>query len=106
MDLIEHQKREITDNNYPYEMVDLSENLEGEIVVKRTSKPPITTFPIKLNAEDKTGSIVIWEMPDKGIEFGTYLASIDPVSEGKTKTSDSLCSIYVCKTATKVTRYT
>ncbi len=106
MDLIEHQKREITDNKYPYEMVNLNESIQGDIVVKRTSKPPITSFPIKLNAEDKTGSIVIWERPDKNAEFGTYLASIDPVSEGKTTTSESLCSIYVYKTATKVTRYT
>ena len=106
MDLIEHQKREISDNNYPYELINLNESIEGEIVIKRTTKPPITSFPIKLNAEDKTGSIVVWERPDKNVEFGTYLASIDPVSEGKTTTSESLCSIYVYKTATKVTRYT
>jgi hypothetical protein len=33
-----------------------------------------------------------------------YYASIDPVGEGKTTTSESLCSIYVYKTAVEVTR--
>jgi hypothetical protein len=53
---------------------------------------------------DKTGSIVVWERPVKNPEFGAYYASIDPVSEGKTTTSDSLCSIFVYKNATEVTR--
>jgi hypothetical protein len=33
-----------------------------------------------------------------------YYASIDPVGEGKTTTSESLCSIYVYKTAVEVTK--
>ena len=40
-----------------------------------------------------------------GFTFG-YYASIDPVSEGKTTTSDSLCSIYVYKNAVEITRET
>ena len=35
--------------------------------------------------EDKTGSIIVWERPIKNPDFGTYYASIDPVSEGKTQ---------------------
>ena len=102
--LVAEQRRLIEENTYPYELIDLSEGSQGEVVVKKTNKAPITTFPIKLNQEDKTGSIVVWERPDKNIEFGQYVASIDPVGEGKTTTSESLCSIYVYKTAIQVTR--
>ena len=104
--LVGDQKKKIEDKDYPYELIDLSEDLKGEIIVKKTSKAPISTFPIKLNEEDKTGSIVVWERPEPKAPFAMYLASIDPVSEGKTTTSESLCSIYVYKTGTEVKRYT
>jgi hypothetical protein len=104
--LVSLQTREIEEKAYPYELIKLDENLQGEIVVKRTTKPPISVFPIKLNEEDKTGTLVVWERPDDNPSHGQYVASIDPVSEGKTTTSDSLCSIYVYKSPTKVRRYT
>ena len=46
----------------------------------------------------------MYERPDKDTSFGTYYASIDPVGEGKTTTSESLCSIYVYKNPVEVTR--
>ena len=54
----------------------------------------------------KLVSIVVWERPtsSKRPEFGQYYGSIDPVSEGKTTTSDSLCSIFIYKNAVEVTR--
>jgi hypothetical protein len=45
----------------------------------------------------------MWERPVKNPGFGMYYASIDPVGEGKTTTSDSLCSIFVYKNAIEVT---
>jgi hypothetical protein len=106
LNLVADQEREINEGAYPYETVDIQEKPDGSLRVKKISKAPITEFPVKTNAEDKTGAIVVWERPDKDPEFGTYYASIDPVSEGKTTTSDSLCSIYVYKTAVNVTRHT
>lgn len=106
MHLVEHQKRQIEEKTYPYELITIDENLSGEIIVKRTNKPPISTFPIRVNEEDKEGSIVIWERPDPDPKHGQYIASIDPVSEGKTTTSESLCSIYIYKSPTHVKRYT
>ena len=106
LNLVGDQKRKIEDKEYPYELIDLTEDLEGSIVVKKTSKLPISTFPVDPKLEDKIGSIVVWERPDDSPAWGTYYASIDPVGEGKTVTSESLCSIYVYKNPVEVTRIT
>lgn len=101
--LIEDQTIRIKDHEYPYELVDLEEDLyRNEIVVKKAVKAPIREWPIRKNAEDKEGAIVVWERPDKEFKPGTYVASIDPVSVGATTESDSLCSIYVYKMPTLV----
>jgi hypothetical protein len=102
--LLSSQKARIEDKDYPYEFVTLHWNEKGEVVPTLSNKLPITEFPISKSTEDKVGSIVIWERPDKNAEWGTYYASIDPVSEGKTTTSDSLCSIYVYKNPVEITR--
>ena len=63
-------------------------------------------FPVDKKMQDKRGCLVVWERPVEKPEFGMYYASIDPVSEGKTTTSDSLCSIFVYKNPVEVTRHT
>ena len=60
-------------------------------------------FPISPKTENKEGVVVIYERPVKDPTFGMYYASIDPVAEGKTTTSESLCSIFVYKTSQEVT---
>lgn len=102
--LITAQKRRIEDKNYHSEFVNLSREADGKIKVEKSNKIPITEFPITKNTEDKTGVIVVYERPDEKAEWGTYYGSIDPVSEGKTTTSESLCSIYIYKRAIEVTR--
>ena len=102
--ILSKQLKKIEEKEYPYELIELDRDQSG-IIAKRTKKLPISEFPVKKKQTDKTGSIVVWERPaTKRPEFGAYYASIDPVSEGKTTTSDSLCSIYVYKNATEVTR--
>jgi len=104
--ILSKQLKKIEEKEYSYELIDLEREQEG-IVAKRTTKLPISKFPVDKKATDKTGSIVVWERPaSKKPDFGSYYASIDPVSEGKTTTSDSLCSIFVYKNATEVTRET
>lgn len=105
LQLVQSHKLEVDDGKYPYELIDLEKNNKGEIVAKRTTKPPITQFPVDKKMTDKTGSIVVWERPDKDFEWETYYASVDPVSEGKTTASDSLCSIFVYKNPVQVTKY-
>ena len=102
--LVAAQKRRIEEKDYPYEFIELSRAADGKIEANRTNKIPISEFPITKSTEDKTGSLVVWERPDPKSEWGTYYASIDPVSEGKTTTSESLCSIYVYKNPVEVTK--
>ena len=100
--LVSKQLQRIADKEYSVEYIDLSRNDEGKIVAKASNKLPITEFPISKKTEDKEGVICIYERPCKDPVFGNYYASIDPVSEGKTTTSDSLCSIYVYKNPVEV----
>jgi hypothetical protein len=102
--LVAAQKRRIEEKEYFYEFVDIFRNNNGVVEIKATSKLPISEFPITKNTEDKTGVLVIYERPDPKSEWGTYYGSIDPVSEGKTTTSESLCSIYIYKNPVEVTR--
>jgi hypothetical protein len=102
--LVNAQLRRIDDREYAEEYFDIYRNDKGEPTVTHTNKVPIREFPITKNTDDKTGCLVVWEKPVNDPEFGMYYASIDPVGEGKTTTSESLCSIYVYKTAIEVTK--
>jgi hypothetical protein len=104
--LVNAQLRRIEDKEYSYEFLDIRRDAEGKVTVKETNKLPISEFPISKKTEDKTGTLVVWERPVKDPSFGMYYASIDPVSEGKTTTSESLCSIYVMKAPVEVTKVT
>ena len=101
--LLAAQQRRIEDKDYGFEFLDIFTDENGKPAVKNSNKRPIAEFPVNKKTEDKTGCLVVWERPMENPEFGkTYFASIDPVSEGKTTTSESLCSIYVMKSSTEV----
>ena len=102
--LVSAQLRRIEEKEYPYELLDLSRDEKFNIKAKETNKQPIKEFPISKRSENKEGALVVWERPIKDPKFGTYYASIDPVSAGKTTTSESLCSIYVMKAPVEVTK--
>lgn len=104
--LVEHQERQINDNMYPYERIELEESItNNEIIVKKSNKTPILEWPVQKKLENKESVICCVERPDANAKWGTYIASIDPVAEGKTITSESLCSIYIYKMPTHVKRY-
>jgi hypothetical protein len=105
--LLAAQARRIEEKEYGYEFLDISTDADGKPTVKKSNKQPIKQFPVNKKTEDKTGCLVVWERPNKEKpDFGSYYASIDPVAEGKTTTSDSLCSIYVMKNSVEVTKVT
>ncbi len=103
--LISRQIRRIEDGEYYREFVELYRDDNNKVSARESRKLPISEFPISPKTQDKEGVVVLYERPIKDPEFGTYYASIDPVSEGKTTTSESLCSIYVYKTAQEITRH-
>lgn len=100
--LIAKQRQRIQDKEYPVEYLDLSRDAEGKIIDKPSRKIPISEFPISRKTEDKEGVICIYERPHKDPPFGMYYGSVDPVGEGKTTTSDSLCAIYIYKNPVEV----
>ena len=102
--IITEQTRRIEDKRYYAEYLDIQQGANDTIVIKESKKGPIAEFPVSKKTEDKSGCLVVWERPIKNAQFGDYYASIDPVSEGKTTTSESLCSIYVYKNTRQVTR--
>jgi hypothetical protein len=104
--LIGSQKRRIEDKEYPYEFIELERMLNGDISAKTSRRLPIMEFPVDKKREDKKGVIVVYERPVPDSKWGTYYASVDPVGEGKTTTSESLCSIYVYKNPVEVTKVT
>jgi hypothetical protein len=104
--LITAQAKRIEEKEYGYEFLDISTDANGKPTVKTSNRQPIKEFPITKKTEDKTGVLVVWERPIVDPTFGQYYASIDPVSEGKTTTSESLCSIYVMKAPVEVTKVT
>ena len=103
--IISKQIKKIEEKEYAYEFAKLERD-KNSITISKTNKLPIFNFPVNKKLEDKSGAIVVWEKPVKNPSFGMYYASIDPVSEGKTTTSDSLCSIFVYKNPVEVTRET
>ena len=104
--LVAAQQRRIEEKEYGYEFLDIFTDENGKVAVKSTDKQPIKEFPVSKKLEDKTGVLVVWERPIADPTFGQYYASIDPVSEGKTTTSESLCSIFIMKAPVEVTKVT
>ena len=103
--LVTKQMRRIEDGEYYRETVELFRNDKNEVQARETRKLAISEFPISPTTVDKEGAIVVYERPVKDPQFGMYYASVDPVSEGKTTTSDSLCSIFVYKTTQEITKH-
>lgn len=100
--LVSKQIQRIQDKEYSVEYLDLSRNAEGKIIDKPSRKIPIMEFPISKKTEDKEGVICVYERPVKDPTFGMYYAAVDPVGEGKTTTSESLCAIYIYKNPVEV----
>jgi hypothetical protein len=101
------QQKRIDNKEYPTEYINLRRSMDGTAIeCVPSNKIPISEFPLAKNAPDKEGVIVCHERPDKNASWGQYYATIDPVKDGKTTTSPSLCAIYIMKNAVEVTKDT
>jgi len=97
--ILSAQRRRIEEKSYPKQYLDIElDGDTGKPKFKASTRSPISDFPISPKTVDKRGCVVVWEKPVKDPPWGAYYASIDPVEKGKTRTSESLCSIYVHKT--------
>jgi len=104
MHLIAAQEKRISEKEYPCEYLDMERDSDGKIDPRPSKRLPIKEFPIRKAEEDKRACLVVWERPLKDAPWGTYYGSIDPVGEGRTTTSESLCCIYIYKNPLEVTR--
>jgi len=102
--LVEAQLRRIKEHTYSIMYMDIRRSHDGKPEFVPSTKVPILEFPVKKADTDKEGVIVVYELPEENPKFRKYYASIDPVAEGKTTTSESLCSIYIYKNTTEVQR--
>lgn len=90
-------------NPYQYEVVRLERKENGTIEVEKSDDRPVDVFPTPKDYPNKKGAIQVWERPIPGAPAGTYFASIDPVAQGKTITSNSLACIQVFRNITENT---
>lgn len=105
--LVQNQKQRIEDKEYPIEYVELErgygEHGEAKIIIEKCNRAPMD-YPVNEKAPDKRGVVCIFERPVKDIKFGMYYGSIDPIEEGTTTTSKSLCSIHIYRVPVQVFR--
>jgi len=90
------------EKEYQYKTVVLERDVDGKVIAYDTNKTPIDTYPLPATYAFKEGVVQIWEEPIKTLPFGTYIAGVDPVVEGETKTSPSLFSIYIVRDEIKL----
>lgn len=78
------------------EYLDVERNEQGKPVLKPCYREPLK-FPTEKALPDKRGCLIVTERPPEHPELNVYFASIDPVGEGKSTTSESLFSVVIGK---------
>ena len=73
--VVSKQLKRIEEKEYSYELIKLDRDETG-IIASRTSKLPISQFPVNKKQTDKTGSIVVWERPAKKRPEDNYIRFI------------------------------
>lgn len=99
--LIKQQDRIIESKKYGTS-VNLEYDAIGKIKHTIIDKSPINKFPLELK-DNKEGSIVVWEFPEKDPKPMNYFAGVDPLQVDKSTTSVSLFAIYIFKNLTEKT---
>lgn len=94
--ILQRQKDKIEKGEIHLEYLDIERNEFGKPVFKKCNREPLK-FPTEKSLPDKRGCIIVRERPPENPEMNVYFASIDPVGEGKTTTSESLFSVVIGK---------
>jgi hypothetical protein len=94
--IVEKQKQRIEDGEVFVEHLDIERDANGKPVLKPCYRSPLK-FPTEKTLPDKRGCLIVSERPPEIIQPNVYFASIDPVGEGKSTTSESLFSVIIAK---------
>jgi len=94
--LVQKRIAELENKEVFLEYLDIYRDENGKPKFKDSRRFPLD-FPTDKKAEDKRGCVIMHERPMDSPEWGTYYASIDPVGEGKSTTSESLFCIQIYK---------
>lgn len=94
--ILEKQKQRLLSGEVFLEYLDIERDEYGKPQFKTCYREPLK-FPTEKNLPDKRGCIIVHERPEKDPPLNKYFASIDPIGEGKSTTSESLFSIIVYK---------
>ena len=92
--LVERRLKEIEAGEVFLEYLDIYRDSNGKPQFKPSKRMP-NDYPVDKKLTDKRGCCVVHKRPEANPERGRYYASIDPVGEGKTTTSDSLFALTV-----------
>lgn len=102
--LVSQQIKRIEDKIYPVEYLELFYDEFGRVDAKNSRRIPIREFPLSAKSDNKEGVLCVWERPVPNAPWNTYIASVDPLGEGKSLTSNSLCSIIIYKNPIEVSK--
>lgn len=94
--LVQKQIAAIDNKEIFLEYLDIYRDEHGMPKFKESRRQPLS-FPVDKKLEDKRGCIIVHERPPENPDWGLFYASIDPVGEGKTTTSESLFCIQIYK---------
>lgn len=87
------------------ELVDLSQDSKGEIILTPSNKKLVDKFPYQGGAHD--APVAIYERPiseiPKNIKYGTYVGGFDGYKIATSNTTDSVGSFYIYKRKSGVT---
>lgn len=101
--LVQKKIAEIENKEINFEYLDIYRDPTSNKPVFKDSRRIPLSYPTEKRAEDKRGSIIVHERPPVDPAWGEYIASCDPVGEGKTTTSESLFCIQIYKMPTEKT---
>ncbi len=92
--LVQKRLKEIEAGEVALEYLDVYRDTEGKPAFKTSKRMP-NDYPVDKKATDKRGCCVVHQRPPDEPEWGRFYASVDPVGEGKTTTSNSLFALTI-----------
>jgi len=101
--ILQKQEDRILKGEVFHEFLDLERDATtGKPKFVNSRRVPLK-FPTEKSLPDKRACVIVMERPPENVELNDFYASIDPVGEGKTTTSESLFCVQIWKMPTEKT---